>query len=261
MTTVLITGASGGIGLELGRPVAAGGPDHGLVARSTAKLTALANELRHDAGITVTSIRADLADPEAARVITAELAGRGIAVDILINNAGVGLYGPFAQAALDAELAMIQLNVASLVHLTALLLPEMLARKRGRIVNVASTAGFQPGPLMAVYYATKAFVLSFSEALAEELAGSGVTVTTVCPGATATGFQAAAGLPGLRTAQRGIMMDVAAVADATYRGTLAGRRLVIPGWFNRVHLQALRLAPRRLLTRLVRLVNSSFAKT
>jgi short-subunit dehydrogenase len=261
MTTALITGASGGIGLELARRFAASGHDLVLVARSADRLAALAEQLRHDAGITVTPIPADLAEPAAAEAIAAAIDGRGITLDALVNNAGVGLFGAFAEAPLHAQLAMIRLNVTSLVHLTGLLLPGMIARGRGRIVNVASTAGFQPGPLMAVYYATKAFVLSFSEALAEELAGSGVTVTTVCPGPTATGFQDAAGLPGLRTAQRHIMMDVGPVADATFRGALAGRRLVIPGWLNRVHLQALRLAPRRLLTRLVRVANSSFAKT
>jgi len=261
MTTVLITGASGGIGLELARRFARAGHDLVLVARSAGKLDDLAAALRRDAGVMVTSLPADLSDPGAPRLITETLAGRGLVVDVLINNAGVGLFGPFAETALDAELGMVRLNVTSLVHLTKLLLPGMLARRSGRIVNVASTAGFQPGPLMSVYYATKAFVISFSEGLAEELAGSGVTVTTVCPGPTATGFQEAAGLPGVRALQRGILMDAGEVADAVCRGALAGRRLVIPGVLNRLHLQALRLAPRRLVTRFVRLANSTFAKT
>jgi short-subunit dehydrogenase len=258
MTTALITGASGGIGRELAWRFARGGYDLVLVARSTERLAELADQLRRDAGVTVTPLPADLADPGAPRLLAEALAGRGLVVDVLINNAGVGLYGPFARTALDAELGMIRLNVTNLVHLTKLLLPGMLARGHGRIVNVASTAGFQPGPLMSVYYATKAFVISFSEALAEELAGSGITVTAACPGATRTGFQAAAGIPGLRVLQRGVLMDAGAVADAIYRGTIAGRRLVIPGLLNRLHLQVLRLAPRRLVTRFVRLVNSSF---
>jgi len=258
MTTVLITGASGGIGRELGRRFARRGYDLVLVARRAERLADLADELRRDAGVAVTSLPADLADPGAPRLLTAALAGRGIVVDVLINNAGVGLFGPFARTSLDAELAMIRLNVTNLVCLTKLLLPGMLARGHGRIVNVASTAGFQPGPLMSIYYATKAFVISFSEALAEELAGSGITVTTVCPGPTRTGFQTAAGLPGLRALQRRILMDADAVAEATCRGAASGRRLVIPGLLNRLHLQALRLAPRRLVTRVVRRINSTF---
>jgi short-subunit dehydrogenase len=259
MTTALITGASGGIGLELAWRFARRGCDLVLVARRAGQLSALADRLRQETGVAVTPVPTDLADPASARRLCETLAERGVAIDVLVNNAGVGLYGPFAGTSLDVEHAMIQLNVTSLVELTKLLLPGMVARGRGRIVNVASTAGFQPGPLMSVYYATKAFVIAFSEALAEELAGSGVTVTTACPGATRTGFQAAAGLPGVRALQRGAVMDAAEVADAIYRGAIAGRRLVIPGLLNRLHVQGLRLAPRRLVTRLVQVVNSRFA--
>jgi hypothetical protein len=222
MTTALITGASGGIGLELARRFARDGCDLVLVARRAGELSALADRLRQDAGVAVTPIPTDLADPGSPRRLVEALAGRGVTVDVLVNNAGVGLYGPFVDTSLDVELAMIRLNVTSLVALTKLMVPGMVARGRGRIVNVASTAGFQPGPLMSVYYATKAFVIAFSEALAEELAGTGV-------------------------------------ADAIYRGAIAGRRLVIPGLLNRLHVQGLRLAPRRLVTRLVRVVNSRFA--
>jgi short-subunit dehydrogenase len=259
MTTVLITGASGGIGLELARRFARDGYDLVLVARRAGELSALADRLRRDAGVAVTPIPTDLADLGSPRRVVEALAGPGVTVDVLVNNAGVGLHGPFVRTSLDVELAMIRLNVTSLVELTKLLVPGMVARGRGRIVNVASTAGFQPGPLMSVYYATKAFVIAFSEALAEELAGTGVTVTTACPGATRTGFQAAAGLPGVRALQRGVVMDAADVADAIYRGAIAGRRLVIPGLLNRLHVQGLRLAPRRLVTRLVQVVNSRFA--
>jgi short-subunit dehydrogenase len=261
MPTALITGASSGIGLELARRFAAGRHDLVLVARRADRLAEIAARLSQDARVTVTPLPADLTDPRVPRLLVETLAGRGITVDTLVNNAGIGLYGAFSDTPLDAELAMIRLNVTSLVQLTKLLLPGMVARGVGRIVNIASTAGFQAGPLMSVYYATKAFVIAFSEGLAEELSGSGITVTAVCPGPTRTGFQAAAGLPGVRSLQRGIMMEAAAVADVAYAGAVAGRRLVVPGLINRLHLQALRVAPRRLVARCVRVVNRHFAKT
>ena len=146
---------------------------------------------------------------------------------------------------------MIQVNVSALTHLTDLLLPGMLARRRGRVLNVASTAAFQPGPLMAVYYATKAYVLSFSEALANETSGSGVTVTAFCPGPTATGFQKRAGLEGTQLFRGGVM-DAAAVARIGYEGMMRGARIVIPGWRNRLLAQLVRFAPRRMVIQAVR---------
>ncbi|HEY8021762.1 MAG TPA: SDR family oxidoreductase [Thermoanaerobaculia bacterium] len=250
--TALVTGASGGIGLALARRLAAGGFDLVLTARSGGRLEELARELEERHRSRVRVIARDLAAPEAPAAIADELAREGIDVDVLVNNAGYGTYGPFAETDLAAELGMLQLNVVALTHLTKLFLRPMLVRRRGRILNVASTAAFQPGPLMAVYYATKAYVLSFSEALAEELAGSGVTVTALCPGPTTSGFQERAAMEGSRLVAGRMMMTSEAVAEAGYRGLLAGRRIVIPGWKNRLLAQSVRLTPRRVTTFVVR---------
>ena len=250
--TALVTGASGGIGLALARRLAAGGFDLVLTARSAGKLAELAIELSTRHGARVHVIARDLALPEAPAAIAAELAAEGMAVDVLVNNAGYGTYGPFAESDLGAELGMLQLNIVALTHLTGLFLPPMLARRRGRILNVASTAAFQPGPLMAVYYASKAYVLSFSEAIAEELRGSGVTVTALCPGPTASGFQERAAMEESRLVAGKAMMGAEEVAEAGYRGLLAGRRVVIPGWTNRLLAQAYRVSPRRMTTAVVR---------
>src|ERR1700739_651755 len=185
--TAFITGASSGIGLDLAHLMA---PDFDLIitARNQAALEKLANELQTAHGNHVHVIPADLAQPEAPQQIFAEIERRGLPVDILINNAGFGSYGVFAESDPRTSLDMVEVNIAALTALTRLALPAMIERKRGRIMNVASTAGFQPGPLMAVYYATKAYVIMFSEAIANELKGSGTTVTCFCPGATATNF-------------------------------------------------------------------------
>src|SRR5512137_641091 len=191
--TVLITGASSGIGLELARCFAADGCRLALVARKGNALEALATELRKAHKIQVQVFTADLAHPEAPSRLLAHLQSAGLKVDVLVNNAGFGAQGRFADLPLARQLDMLQVNITSLTHLTRLLLPPMLERRRGGILNVASTAAFQPGPGMAIYYATKAYVLSFTEALAEELAGTGLNVTAVCPGPTATNFGVAAG--------------------------------------------------------------------
>lgn len=241
MTIALVTGASGGIGLEIARVLA---PDHDLVlvARSGAKLETLAEEL---GGARV--IAADLSDPSAVAKIVAEVPN----VDVLVNNAGVGDFGPFAQADVDATLAMIQLNITSLTALTRAYLPGMLDRGHGRIMNVASTASFQPGPLMAVYYATKAYVLSFTEAIAEEGRGSGVTVTALCPGPTASGFQAAADMelsPLVANKKLPTSAEVAAYGvKAMHRGDV----VAVPGLLNKVLASSVRFAPRPIMRRLV----------
>jgi uncharacterized protein len=185
MKTALITGASSGIGYEMAKLLVGDGYQVAVVARRADKLVALRDELGADR---VTVITADLSQPSAAAAVHAQVPS----VDVLVNNAGVGDFGAFVDADLDKTLAMMQLNMSSLVALTRLYVPTMVANKSGKIVNVASTAAFQPGPLMAVYYATKSFVLSFSEAISEELQGSGVTVTALCPGPTESGFQAGA---------------------------------------------------------------------
>ncbi len=255
--TALITGASGGIGLELARLFARDGFGVVLVARRADRLDALAGELRGRFGVPATVVPADLAVPGAPAEVAEALRARSIDVDALVNDAGFGVYGPFAATAIESELAMIQVNVTSLTHLTKLLLPRMVRRGRGRILNVASTAAFQPGPLMAAYYATKAYVLSFSEALSEELDGTGVTVTALCPGPTVTGFQAAAGMERSKLFRRIGILDAATVARAGYAGLMGGRRVVVPGAVNKILAQSVRLAPRRLVTAIVRRMQES----
>ena len=196
--TALITGASSGIGLELANLFARDGNDLVLVARSEGKLRQIASRLEGEFGIATRVLAADLAKPHAAQELVMTLNVHKVTIDALVNNAGFGLAGPFVATDLDKELEMIQVNIVALTELTKLLLPGMVTRRSGRILNLASTAAFQPGPLMAVYYATKAYVLSFSEAIADELRDSGVTVTALCPGPTDTGFAAVASLESSR---------------------------------------------------------------
>jgi len=251
--TALITGASGGIGLELARLFAADKWDVALVARSEGKLKEVAAELQSAHGITARVIAADLAKREAPANIIEAL--RGVEIDALVNNAGFGLGGEFAKTDLNAELEMIQVNITALTHLTKLVLPAMVARRRGAILNVASTAAFQPGPLMAVYYATKAYVLSFSEAIADELRNSGVTVTALCPGPTATGFAAAANMESSALFKVTPPAGPKSVARAGYEGMKTGKRIVIPGTKNKLLAQSIRISPRRLVTAIVRKMN------
>ena len=253
VSTVLITGATTGIGYELGKLFAADGCNLILVARNSGRLQELAREWSDRYRIVVHAIPADLSTDEAPTRLYDEVRHTGLSVDILINNAGFGTFAPFAEADLDEQLRMMQLNVVSLVHLTRLFLPEMIARKRGRILNVASTASFQPGPFMAVYYASKAFVRSFSEALWEELRGSGVTATVLCPGPTPTNFQARAGAENIFLSKGLLpMTDAAFVARAAYRATNEGRRLVIPGLINRIGAYGVRFAPTVLVLNIIR---------
>lgn len=243
----LVTGASGGIGLELAREAAAAGHDVALVARSAEALAAVADELRAR-GVEALAVVADLAERGAPHAVLDALAGRP--VDVLVNNAGFADYGPFVASDLDTALGMIAVNVGALTALTRLCLPGMVERRRGRILNVGSTAAFYPGPQMAVYYATKHYVLAFSEGIARELRGSGVTVTALCPGVTASGFQARAGLEQSRLF-RGRAMDAATVARAGWAGAMAGRLLVVPGPRNRASTALTRLLPRRIAAAIV----------
>ncbi|HEY1252703.1 MAG TPA: SDR family oxidoreductase [Thermoanaerobaculia bacterium] len=255
--TALVTGASSGIGLELATLFARDRHDLVLVARSRDRLDAIARGLGEEYGVSVTILVRDLADPASPDAIARDLAERGLDVDSLVNNAGFGVYGPFAETPIEKELEMIRVNVTAPTHLTKLLLPGMRARRRGRILNVASTAAFQPGPLMAVYYATKAYVLSFTEALANELDGSGITVTALCPGPTITEFQKNAGVAQTRLFRSMLVMNAPEVARAGYDGMLRGKRIVIPGAGNRVLVEALRVSPRRLVTAVARRVQES----
>jgi len=195
--TALITGASSGIGTEFARIHAAKGGDMVLVARNEAKLNQLKAELEAAHKVTVTVIASDLGVPGAAQQVFAATETANLQIDVLINNAGFGGHGKFHERELAQEDAMIQLNITALTDLTHLYLQGMVARKQGKILNVASTAAFMPGPLQAVYYATKAYVLSFSQAIAEELSGTGVTVTALCPGAVKTSFVEAGNLEGV----------------------------------------------------------------
>jgi hypothetical protein len=238
----LITGASGGIGLEIARLLARAGYDLALVARSAEKLDAAAQELRGNSDIVVTTFAQDLSAPGAARVVFGQIP----ACDVLINNAGFASNGRFAEIDEARMLDEIALDVTALTQLTRLYLPGMIERKNGRILNVASTAAFLPGPNMAVYYASKAYVLSFSEALAEETRGTGVTVTCLCPGATATGFANRADMEATPL-MRGPQASAVDVARAGYDGMLAGKPVVVPGIANKILGATAHLTPRRLL--------------
>ena len=243
----LVTGASGGIGLELARCAAADGHDLVLVARRQEALEALAGELASRYRVAAQVVADDLDDPAAVRRI-AERVERP--VDVLVNNAGFGVWRPFAATAADDLDGMVRVNVAALTSLTRWYLPGMAERGRGGVLNVASVAGFLSGPNAAVYYATKNYVLALSEALAEEVAGSGATVAALCPGPVETGFQARAGMA--ETSMKSMtMMDARTCAEIGWRGFRAGKRVIIPGAGNKALAQVPRLVPRRLMARLV----------
>lgn len=245
MPAALITGASGGIGLELARIFARDGYRVVLVARNQKRLDEIAQELR-PAEVQVIAI--DLSLPGTAE----EIVGKAPKIDVLVNNAGFGVFGKFVDKGLAEELNMMQLNMTALVALTRLYLPGMIAAGGGRIMNVASTAAFQPGPLMAIYFATKAFVLSFSEAIANELEGTGVTVTALCPGPTASDFQERAKMQNSGLVKGRKMMDARTVAESGYRALMAGKTIETPGLGNKLLTQSLRFSPRSIVTKMVR---------
>lgn len=251
--TALITGASSGIGYELARLFARDHFDLVLVARNTQKLREIAQEFEKNCNVRVRVLVKDLAKPLAAREIFDELQRDGVLVHTLVNNAGFGLFGRFAETDLQRNLDMLAVHVTSLTELTGLFLPAMLKEKRGRILNVASTAGFQPGPLMSVYYATKAYELSFSEGLANEVEGTGVTVSCLCPGPTETNFQVHAGMKRSKLFQRA-MQDAATVARIGYQGMMKGKPLIVPGLGNKMLRELVRVLPRRLVPRIVRAI-------
>jgi short-subunit dehydrogenase len=235
----LVTGASSGIGADLARELARDGHDLVLTARSLAPMQALAAELE-SSGANSVVIPADLSKPGTAAVLAGDIEARGLTIDVLINNAGLGALGRFGGMDPQRISEMLQVNVVALTELTRLLLPGMVARRRGKVMLVASTAGFQPGPRMAVYFATKAYVLSLGEALFYELRNTGVTVTTLCPGATATNFFRVAGAKDLAWRPG---MSAQEVARIGYHSLKAGRRVVITGAINRILAVAGRYAP------------------
>ena len=254
--TVLITGASSGIGRALAHLFAADGFSLALVARRESVLEALAIDLGSRYRVPVRFFAVDLSTHDGADLLHADLLHAGIRVDVLVNNAGFGMQGPFVDLALDRQLQMMTLNMTTLTSLTHLLVPPMVQRRRGGVLNVGSTAGFQPGPLMAVYYATKAYVVSFSEALADELEHTGVVVSCLAPGPTETGFALEAGATGSRLF-RGDTMTAEQVAQIGYDAWKRGDSLVIAGRRNRFSQLLVRLLPRSIVRRAVRRLNTA----
>lgn len=250
-----ITGGSSGIGLELAKIFAANNYALILVARDESRLQHAIVEigLPRDK---IKSFAKDLSDKNAPAEIFSELQRENIFVSALVNNAGFGRNQAFAETSLSEQSEMIEVNVTALVQLTRLLLPAMIARRDGRILNVASTAAFQPGPFMSVYYASKAFVFSFSYALADELEGTGVTVTTLCPGPTQTPFHQRAGRFHSRKILSFWMMSATNVAELGFRGLMNGRRVVIPGFLNKVGFLFAKFLPTRIPTKAARRVIS-----
>ena len=246
----LITGASSGIGRELAEVFAENGFNLALVARNQERLGIAAEELRAVHKVQSKVLPVDLRIAEAPARIAETLSG--LEISVLVNNAGFGTYGPFAQSGLSSQTDMMQVNMVALVQLTHLFVKPMLARRTGRILNIASTAAFQPGPMVNVYYASKAFVFSFSYALAEELANTGVSVTVLCPGMTRTEFQKRA-----RMKEGGPfpMMSARAVAEIGFRGMMKNQRVVIPGVMNRIGAMLARRAPLRLTSAIVRKIH------
>lgn len=251
--TALITGASGGLGKEFAEILASKGNNLVLVARSKDKLEGLKLELEKKYLVSVSVIVKDLSDQYAPKAVYDELKTQKIQVDYLINNAGFGDFGLFAETNWEKQLEMINLNVTCLTYLTRLFLPGMIKNKFGKILNIASTAAFQPGPTMSVYFATKAFVLSFSEAIANELKGTGVTVTALCPGATETGFKAAAALDDSNLFKGSQIASSKEVAEFGYAKMMEGKTVAIHGIVNNLMAQSVRFAPRNVVTTLARM--------
>lgn len=255
--TALITGASSGIGYELTKIFAREGYDLVLIARSEQRLRQLAGEMAEQHGISALVLARDLSDPTAPDDIFADLERESVVIDVLVNNAGFADYSLFAEADLPKLLQMIQVNMVTLTHLTKLFLPGMIERGRGRVLNMASTAAFQPGPLMAVYYATKAYVLSFSEAVANELKGTPVTMTALCPGPTESGFQQRASMEDSKLVSGQKIMDAATVAEVGYQALMEGKSVAIPGLKNSLLSLVPRFLPRDVVTQLVRETQAS----
>jgi uncharacterized protein len=249
--TALITGASSGIGLELARLFAADKSNLVLVARRADRLTALADELQRQYGISAQVLAKDLTQPQAPQEIFDELAQKNVVIDVVVNNAGFGSLGSIAALDLKRQLEMIQVNITALVCLTRLFLPGMMERNRGGILNVGSTAGFQPGPYLTVYYASKAFVLHFTEGLAEELTGKNIHVSCLCPGPTTTEFAAEAKMESAPLFRLGTM-SAEAVARSGYRGFRKGKVVVIPGLKNKLGTFSVRLSPRFLVRKITK---------
>lgn len=243
MPAALITGASTGIGREFAHLAAQDGYDLVLVARSESNLESVAAAIRQKFGKNVSIVVKDLSKPGIPREVFSAIENSASDVDVLINNAGFGLVGKFWELGEQEQVDMVELNVTALTHLSRLFLPSMIQRRRGQIMNIASTAAFQPGPLMSVYYATKAYVLSFSEAIHNEAKDFGVTVTCLCPGPTRTEFDKRAGSTNTKLFEGGNVMTAREVAEIGWQGMKRGKALVIPGTLNRLMAFGTRFAP------------------
>lgn len=250
----LITGASSGIGLELARQFARNDHDVVLVARGEDRLMEVATGLEGEYGVDAEVVAKDLTAPDAPTEVYREVDERGITIDVLVNNAGIGTYGAFHETELEDELTLVKLNVLAVTHLTKLYIEDMVKRDDGRILNVASSAAFQPGPLMATYYASKAYVLSFTEAIAEELRGTGVSATALCPGPVDTGFQETADMEESGIAQN--LTSPERVAEAGYSGVMRGKTVVIPSLKFRLLELVVRASPRSVVRRVTKRLNS-----
>lgn len=252
MKTALITGASSGIGLELSNIHARNSDNLVLVARSEQKLEKLATELESRFKIQVEVIAKDLSKTNSAQEVFDLVNSKGITIDYLINNAGFGDYGSFSETEWNKENNMIQLNITALTQLTKLFLPGMIKRKSGKIMNVASIASFLPGPLMAVYYATKAYVLNFSEAINNEVAHHNISVTALCPGPTTSGFQSAANLGESKLFSKGNFPSSKEVSEYGYKAMMKGKSVAIHGTSNKFMVFLLRFTPRSWIVKIVR---------
>jgi len=244
--TALITGASSGIGCELARIFAKDGCNLVLVARRRRQLEELASELCAKHSISATVIEKDLASPSSPQEIFDELRNRSIHIDILVNSAGTHVYGEFQVTDFEKELQLIHVNLVSLTHMTKLAVAEMFKRGGGKILNLGSIGSFAPSPLNAIYCAAKAYVLSFSEGIAKDLEGTGITVTVLCPGATATEFPVKAQIEDTRLF-RALVMDAETVAKIGYRALMRGKRVVAAGLYNKLTVFMIRFTPRWLI--------------
>jgi short-subunit dehydrogenase len=254
--TALITGSSNGIGMELARVHAEKGDNLVLVARSKNKLEELKNELEERHKVVVYTITKDLSARNAAREVYDELKKQNISVDYLINNAGLGDFGYFADSDWNKQETMINLNITALTQFTRLILPDMIRQGSGKIMNVASTAAFQPGPTMSVYFATKAYVLSFSQAINNEVVNKGITVTALCPGSTESGFHAAV-IDNRKVLKKRVMPSSRSIAEYGYRVMMKGKAVAIPGLKNSLMASAVRFIPRSVAVRAARKIQEN----
>jgi short-subunit dehydrogenase len=252
--TALITGASSGIGFELAKIFAREGNDLVLVARNGSKLQELKNSLEKEFSIKAFIISKDLSKIDSAQEVYDEVKNKSIVIDYLINNAGFGDFGMFTDTNWKKEEEMIQLNITTLTQFTKLFLKDMVLQKKGKIMNVASTAAFQPGPTMAVYYATKAYVLHFSEAIDNEVRDKGITVTALCPGATESGFQDAADMNESKLVKGRKLPTSKEVAEYGFKAMMKGKRVAIHGLLNYIMANSIRFTPRTLAVKVVRLI-------